>query len=81
MLVLGDLQIVGNRTIYGMFYVQGNILIQGNATIEGVLYLPNETSTLSHGGGGPFPGNIIGGIISTGDIDLPPKRRILVSPF
>lgn len=67
--VLGDLRIVGSRTVYGIFYVEGNIVIQGNATLEGVLYLSNDNSTFSHGGGSVFPGMVIGGVISTGDID------------
>ncbi|MCZ6668354.1 MAG: hypothetical protein O6932_06790 [Gammaproteobacteria bacterium] len=67
--VLGDLLIGGNQTIYGIFYVEGDVTIQGNATLEGVLYLPNETSILLQGGGNLYPGSVIGGIISTGDID------------
>ena len=67
--VLGDLLILENRTIYGIFYVEGGVTIEGNGTLDGVLYLPNESSTFIGGGGNSYPGSVIGGIISTGDID------------
>ena len=66
--VLGNLKVNGGRTVYGIFVVEGNVELMGNSRVEGVIYLPNPTSTVMHGGGDPTESSITGGIVSHGDI-------------
>lgn len=66
--VFNDFEVLGGRTIYGIFVVEGNVTLHGSARIEGVIYLPNPTSTIITGGGNPSESSITGGIVSHGDI-------------
>jgi len=66
--VMNDFKVQGGRTIYGIFIVEGDVTLDGSSRIEGVIYLPNPTSTVIHGGGLPTEATITGGIISHGDI-------------
>jgi len=66
--VMNDFQVLGGRTVYGIFVVEGDVTLNGNSRIEGVIYLPNPTSTIIHGGGDPSESTITGGLVSHGDI-------------
>ena len=66
--VMNDFKVAGGRTVYGIFVVEGDVTLDGSSRIEGVIYLPNPTSTIIHGGGTPTEATISGGIISHGDI-------------
>jgi hypothetical protein len=66
--VFNDFEVLGGRTIYGIFVVEGNVILHGSARVEGVIYLPNPTSTIITGGGNPSESSITGGIVSHGDI-------------
>jgi hypothetical protein len=66
--VTGNLTVSGSTAISGIFIVNGDLTINGADRIKGVMYLPNETSTVMHGGGNPNENSIWGGLISHGDI-------------
>jgi len=66
--VLNDLKVQGGRTVYGIFVVEGDVILNGNSRVQGVIYLPNPTSMIIHGGGDPSESSITGGIVSHGDI-------------
>ncbi len=66
--VTGNLSVSGGSTVYGIFVIDGNVVLNGSARVEGVLYLPNPTSTIIHGGGAPAENSVVGGIISWGDV-------------
>ena len=67
--VQGNLQVNGGRTVYGIFIVEGSAILDGNSRVEGVLYLPNPTSTIIHGGGNPSDASVTGGILTWGTVD------------
>ena len=64
----GDFEVDGNKTAYGIFVVTGSVTLNGGCRVVGVIYLPNSTSTVVHGGGDPTESSIEGGIVSHGDI-------------
>jgi hypothetical protein len=67
--VTGNIQVKGGRTIYGIFIIEGNATLEGNARVQGILYLPNPTSTIIHGGGNPDESSVTGGILTWGTVD------------
>jgi hypothetical protein len=67
--VLDNLKVNGGRTIYGLYIVEGNVELQGSSRVQGVIILPNETSTITSGGGDPEESSFTGGIISWGQLD------------
>ena len=66
--VHGDLRVSGGRTVYGIFVVDGDVRLDGSARVEGVLFLPDSTSTMIHGGGNPLESSVTGSVISTGPV-------------
>jgi len=66
--VQGDLEVLGGRTVYGIFVVDGDIILHGSSQVEGVLYLRND-GIIIHGGGNPTQSSITGGIVANGDVD------------
>ena len=66
--VCGDMNVLGGRTIYGLFVVDGSITIAGSARVIGVIYVVNPMATLILGGGSPTGASITGGIVSHGDL-------------
>ncbi|MDZ7290179.1 MAG: hypothetical protein ONB42_09630, partial [candidate division KSB1 bacterium] len=67
--VTGNLTVQGGRNVYGIFIIEGNAVLDGNARVEGILYLPNPTSTVIHGGGDPRESSVTGGILTWGTVD------------
>jgi len=67
--VQNDLQVLGGRTVYGIFVVDGSIRLVGSARVDGVLYMRNDFDVLGQGGGPP-PGSIVtGGIVANGAVN------------
>jgi Tfp pilus assembly protein PilX len=54
--VTGDMDIAGNDTFYGIYFVEGEIDISAAIRIHGVIYAPNSTAACKINGGGS-PGN------------------------
>ena len=67
--VQGNLYLMGGRTVYGIFIVDGNATLEGSSRLRGVLYMPNPTSTIIHGGGNPSESSITGGILTWGSVN------------
>jgi hypothetical protein len=68
--VQGDMLVMQDRIVYGIFVVEGDVTIQGNGLVRGILYLPNTTSTLTGSGGDPSEdAKVRGGVVIWGDID------------
>ncbi len=68
--VQGDMHVLQNRTVYGIFVVEGDVTIQGDGEVRGILYMPNATSTLTGSGGDPGEdAKVRGGVVIWGDID------------
>ncbi len=67
--VQGDLEVLGGRTVYGIFIVDEDIILHGSSRVEGVLYMRNSSGIVIHGGGNPTASSVTGGIVSNGDID------------
>jgi hypothetical protein len=66
--IQGDLLLRSDRKIYGIFIVGGDAILEGESQIRGVLYLPNASSAVTHGGGGA-ESTVRGGIVTRGTID------------
>jgi hypothetical protein len=66
--ITGNLTVSGSTAISGIIVVDGDVTINGADRIKGVVYLPNATSTVMHGGGNPNENSIWGGLISHGPI-------------
>jgi hypothetical protein len=66
--VHGDLDVLGGRTIHGIFVVDGSITIAGSARVDGIIFVVNPLATLILGGGVPTGASITGGIVSSGDL-------------
>lgn len=68
--VQGNLKVLENHTIYGIFIVDGDVIIQGNGLVQGILYLPNADAAI-RSEGGPFGSmaKVQGGIVTWGEID------------
>jgi len=66
--IMGSLDVIGGRSIYGLFVVDGSIEIAGSARVVGVIYVVNPLATLILGGGSPSGASITGGIVSHGDL-------------
>lgn len=64
--VSGDLDISGNRHVYGIIFVEGSeVTLSGSVRIHGVLYAPNATvKTTINGGGSPGDQPVMGQVIS-----------------
>jgi hypothetical protein len=67
--VEGDLTVLDDRKVYGIFVVEGNVEIEDDAIVHGVIYLPNAGSTVTHGGSGSDEARVFGAIITRGEID------------
>ncbi len=68
--VQGDMLVMQNRVVYGIFVVEGDVTIQGNGLVRGILYLPNTSSAIIGSGGDPSEdAKVRGGVIVWGDID------------
>lgn len=68
-LVMGNLKVQGNATIYGIFIVEENVNLEavGTPRVEGIFYLPNQRTVNLSGTG--IPGfNIVGGIVCNGNV-------------
>ncbi|HHS12546.1 MAG TPA: hypothetical protein ENN03_02125 [bacterium] len=67
----GDLTIENGRTVYGIFVVTGSVTVKSKwgsiGRIEGIVYLPNESSTVTMSMEGMT--SIRGGVLSGGHID------------
>ena len=70
--ITGDLTLEGDnqnlKQAAGIIVVLGNVTLNGSARIKGIVYLPNQMSTLIHGGGNPKENSIEGALISHGAI-------------
>lgn len=66
--ITGDYTVSGSKNQGGIFVVMGDVTINGADRIKGVLYLPNPTSTIIHGGGKPTGNSIEGALVSHGSI-------------
>lgn len=67
--VLGDFNVNGGTTVYGIFVVEGNADLNGSAKLDGVLYLPNPGTIVVNGGGDPSESAVTGGIFANGIVD------------
>ena len=67
--VQGDLEVLGGRTVYGIFIVDDDIILHGSSRVEGVLYLRNNDGIIIHGGGNPTQSSVTGGIVANGEVD------------
>ncbi len=73
--VTGDMKVLENYTVYGIFIVEGNVIIQSNGEVRGVLYLPNNGSTVSgSGGSSSSAAQVRGGVLTWGDINGTDKQ-------
>ena len=61
----GNLYISGNRTLYGIIFVEGTtVTLSGAVRVKGVIYAPNATvSTTINGGGSPGDQPVMGQVI------------------
>ena len=70
--ITGDLTLTGDnkdlKQVAGIIVVLGDVTLNGTARIKGIVYLPDKTSTLIHGGGNPKENSIEGALISHGAI-------------
>jgi hypothetical protein len=66
--ITGNFTVSGGKEQGGIFVVKGNVTINGADRIKGIVYLPNKTSTVIHGGGNPSGNSIEGALISHGSI-------------
>ncbi len=64
----GDLSVIGNRTVWGIFYVKGDVSINGSAVINGLIICEGDI-TMNGGGNADNP-NLSGGIIHYGSGNL-----------
>ncbi|MCF8126438.1 MAG: pilus assembly PilX N-terminal domain-containing protein [Desulfotignum sp.] len=64
--VSGNLNISGNRHVYGIIFVEGSsVVLSGSVRIHGVVYAPNATVTTTiNGGGSPGDQPVMGQVIS-----------------
>ena len=67
--VQGDLEVLGGRTVYGIFIVDEDIILHGSSRVEGVLYMRNSAGVVIQGGGNPTQSSVTGGIVSAGAIN------------
>lgn len=68
--VQGDMLVLEDRGVYGIFIVDGDVTIQGDGRVRGIIYMPNASSTLiGSGGDAAEPAKVRGGVIVWGDID------------
>ncbi|MBN2201355.1 hypothetical protein JW777_05325 [bacterium] len=66
--ITGNYTVSGSNDQAGIFVVLGDVTINGADRIKGIVYLPNPTSTIIHGGGKPTQNSIEGALISHGAI-------------
>jgi hypothetical protein len=66
--ITGDYTVSGKKDQAGIFVVLGDVTINGSDRIKGIVYLPDPTSTIIHGGGKPSGNSIQGALISHGSI-------------
>lgn len=66
--ITGNYTVSGKKNQGGIFVVKGNVTINGADRIKGIVYLPNPTSTIIHGGGNPNGNSIEGALVSHGAI-------------
>lgn len=68
--VQGDMLVLEDRGVYGIFIVEGDVTIQGDGRVRGIIYMPNANSTLiGSGGDAGEEAKVRGGVIVWGDID------------
>jgi hypothetical protein len=66
--ITGDYTVSGKKDQAGIFIVKGDVTINGSDRIKGIVYLPDPTSTIIHGGGKPSGNSIEGALVSHGSI-------------
>ncbi|MDZ7365463.1 MAG: hypothetical protein ONB43_06270 [candidate division KSB1 bacterium] len=67
--VLGNLEVKSDRTIYGIFVVEGHVELAGDSRINGILYLPNTSSTIRHGGNDSDESVVKGAVLTWGSMN------------
>lgn len=65
--VYGDLHLLDNVTLYGIFIVEGNVIFDENTDVRGILYLPNSSSMIYNDQGDNS--DVLGGIVTWGTVD------------
>ncbi len=66
--ITGNYTVSGKKDQGGIFVVKGTVTVNGSDRIKGIVYLPDPTSTIIHGGGKPSENSIQGALISHGYI-------------
>jgi hypothetical protein len=67
--VQGNLNVIGSRTIHGIFIVEGDaVVMSGSSRLDGILYLPNANSVFN-GGGDADESVVTGGIVVNGTVE------------
>jgi hypothetical protein len=64
--VFGNLNLIRDRTIYGIFVVEGNVTIERGSQVIGVIYCPNVSSVTINSP--PATNSVTGGIVTRGTI-------------
>ena len=64
--VTGNMSVSGNKTLYGIFFVEGSsVVLGGQVRVVGVIYAPNITQPLViHGGGNSWDQPVMGQVLA-----------------